>query len=158
MLAEIDIPVSLWSIKSAFCAVGIVYLIICFILAARSPNGSFIAVVLAVVGLFVLEVATPNPLKAEDGSDLLVHRVYNNDGHSVDLKSLMSVTIPGRMWRPGGDTLNGYHTDHRVFAMHDKSAACLYISPRIFHPACLFWSPAIICILYACVFFSGNKK
>lgn len=157
-MEEINIPMSLWSPKAAFCVVGIVYLIVCFVLGARSPNSFFLVAVLAAVGLFVLEVATPNPLKAEDGSSLLVHRVYNNDGHSVNLKSLMGVTTTGRMWSPNGDTIRGYHVDHRVFAMHDKSAACLYINPWIFHPGCLFWCPAIVALIFTFVWISRNKK
>ena len=157
-MEEINIPMSLWSIKSAFCAVGVVYLIVCFILAARSKNGFFLTMVLASVGLFIVTIAEPNPLKAEGGSDLLVHRVYNDAGHSVDLKSLNSENLAGRSWSPNDDTIRGYHVDRRVFAMHDKSAACLYINPWIFHPGCLFWSPAIVCLVFTFVFISGNKK
>ena len=161
MLAEITIP-DIWSMRSALCIVGIIYMVVCLmIVGARGFGGWATVLSLWFVGIVLLTIVTPDPVGFDgqkDGWYAMEPRVFDDDGHSVDLKSLMGVTTSGRGWSPNDDYIRGYHTDHQVFAMHDKQADCFYINPFIFHPACLFWCPLFIAILTGSSWFvDGNK-
>ena len=146
MIAEIDIP-DVWSMRSVLSVVGIVYLFICYMMFSKGVlKGVTINCGLLTIGFILLMIITPDPVSfdgPQDGLKELEPRVFNDAGHSVDLKSLMDVTTSGRGWSPNDDYIRGYHVDHQVYAMHDPSSPHYICSPFIFHPACLIYCPGI---------------
>jgi len=164
MLAEITIP-DIWSLRSALCVVGIIYMVVCFYIVGTRGFGGWATVLsLWVCGVIILMIMTPDPVGFDgpkDGWSALEPRVFNDRGESVDLKSLMNERnydegMIIKKW--DGDKIAGYHIDYEVFAMHDKQADCFYINPFIFHPTCLFWCPLFIVFLTGSSWFAtGNK-
>lgn len=148
MLAEITIP-HIWSFRAVLSLIGIVYMLICFcIIAVKGFHGWAFVLTLACIGLLLLTMVTADPLKNySDGSELFNYRVYIADGKTtIDEKT----AIHSNKW---------YQEEPRIYAMHDPQAEyCITISPWVFHPACLVWSPGIAAIIFAGMFFTGSNK
>ena len=106
MIAEITIP-DIWSMRAAFCIVGIIYMVVCLMIVGTRGFGGWATVLsLWVCGVIILMIITPDPVGFDgpkDGWKALEPRVFNSDGHSVNLKSLMDVVDHS----PGYDSIAG---------------------------------------------------
>jgi hypothetical protein len=146
MIAEISIP-DIWSLRACLSVIGIIYFCICLSMFSKGVlKGVTINCGLLTVGFILLYILTPKPVGFDgpkDGWKYLEPRVFNDEGHSVDLKSLMNVRVIPRIYSKENDRLAGYHIDYEVYAMHDPQSPDYLCSPWIFHPASLVYCPGI---------------
>lgn len=146
MIAEITIP-DIWSMRSVLSIFGFIYLFVCLLMFSGGVmKGVVLNCGLLTVGVILLMIMTPDPVGFDgpkDGWKALEPRVFNDEGHSVDLKSLMGLSVIPRMYDKDNDRIRGYHVDSPVYAMHDPTSPDYICSPFIFHPACLVYCPGL---------------
>ena len=161
MLAEISIP-HIWSFRAVLSLVGLLYMVICFLLVGvKGGRGWGIVTTLTCIGLVIVVIFSPDPMmRSSDGLRCFTHRVVTEDGsRSIDRVDAIPFTCggPQRIFY----VVDGikYEEEPVIFAMHDPHVSyCFKISPWVFHPACLVWSPGIIMVFTALIWFTGSDK
>lgn len=143
MLAEAEI-MDLYTMKSAFCWVGIVYFWICvIIIGAQGFKGWGTVLTLWIIGCGISMIVCPQHGEGWDGWDSLQPRVFTDDGESIELRELMSESASNAGYHKDGKT---YRYQPEVYSMHDKNSPHYICSPKIFHIGCLFWTPLFVLV------------
>lgn len=152
MLAEAEAEIwDLYTMQSAFCWVGIVYLVICvIIIGARGFKGWGTVLTLWLIGCGISYIVCPQHGEGWDGWDCLQPRVFADDGTSIDLKELMSEPANDAGYFKDGKR---YHFQPEIYSMNDPQSPHYLCSPKVFHIGCLFWTPLFALLGSAVVWF-----
>lgn len=135
MLAEIVVPIgSPWSI---LCPVGILYLILCLIIAFSNKGLGWVCVLsISFIGACYVHLSTPNLFRSPANnkySDYCPYVFYEGQWQNLQEMNVNNKVYPD------------YLTDSdqiKRYKMHIDG-----MSPFFWNPDCLYWSPLIACIV-----------
>ena len=126
MLAEISIP-DMYSLRSMLC-VGAIPVVIFLLIPfgkGKIAGSGWNATIFIIACLWLSEC---------DKTGMMEVRAMNDAGQTIPYHMLM-----GKTTISGGNYIAGYDISKKYWAMHCPDASCTYISPWIWHPACIVW-------------------
>jgi hypothetical protein len=153
MLA-VSIPTT-GSPRSIFCLVGIIYFIVCAIICFRGIKGWLTVFSLTLIGMMAVSYLTPNPFGGEFstiGIPGMTEQFKYRDKYVGVNEFVRNTNHP--------DLIRSLYEDmtyKSIYAMHNPDYSN-YISPWVFHPGCLWWSPLAVFLLGIFGYATGAGK
>jgi hypothetical protein len=130
----------IWDPKAVYCLVGIVYGIICFWMADKSIKGWVKVLNMMCIGFIILWVVAPteeDSFPDQANGDWWGHTWEDRNGNLISPTEIIGKS---GVWY---DAHFGEDVPKRIYNMHVNGK----ISPKLFHPACLIWSPGFALVL-----------